>query len=269
MKTGILLDRALSWLPCLALVAFLFCPQDSKAGVEQTFDLLKIGATTYRNVTVTTKSKDYIFILHSTGMTNLKVGDLPSDIRMRLGYADPAAALVKTNAPAVWAQQTLSKIGLPQAKELEQQLMGWSPGGPAGIGRDIQELDPKVLLLAVAMLLALYLFHSYCCLLICAKAGSPPGALVWVPLLQLFPLLKAAAMPLWWFLVFLIPGLNVIAQIVLCIKLTQARRKTFLVALLLIFPLSSPFAAAYLAFSGGRSRKREDRRIEIMTLETA
>ena len=236
---------------------------------EQSFDLLRIGATTYRNVTVTTRSKDYIFILHSTGMTNLKVGDLPADVRTKLGYADPAATSAQTNASALWARQTLSKIDLPQVKQFEQQLMGWSGIGPASIESSVEELSPKGLLVVVAILLALYLFHSYCCLLICAKAGSPPGALVWVPLLQLFPLLKAAAMPLWWFVVFLVPGLNVIAHIVLCIKLAQARRKTFLVALLLIFPLSSPFAAAYLAFSGGRPRRKDDRRIEIMTLETA
>jgi hypothetical protein len=41
------------------------------------------------------------------------------------------------------------------------------------------------------------------------------------------------------------------------------------VAFFLIFPLSSPLAAAYLAFSGGKKRKNDDRRIEIMTLEAA
>jgi hypothetical protein len=269
MKTAKLLDRTLSGLFRLALVILLFRPCGANATIEQTFEALQIGATTYRNVTVTTRSKDYIFILHSRGMTNVKVGDLPGDVRARLGYADPAAAQVKTNAPAVWARQTLSKIESPEVKQLEEHLMDWARGAAGMTRLSFPALSQKVILIASVAFLALYLFHSYCCLLICAKTGSKPGALVWLPLLQLFPLLRAAAMPRWWFLGFLVPGLNVVAQVVLCIKLAQARRKTFWVALFLIFPLTSPFAAIYLAFSGGRPRKRDDRRIEIMTLEAA
>ena len=37
-------------------------------------------------MTVTTKAKDYIFILHSTGMTSLKVNQLTPDLQERLGY---------------------------------------------------------------------------------------------------------------------------------------------------------------------------------------
>jgi len=270
MKTAKLLDRALSGLFRLALVVLLFRPCGANAAIEQTFDALQIGATTYRNVTVTTKSKDYVFILHSRGMTNLKVGDLPGDARTKLGYPDPAAAQVKTNAPAAWARETLSRIESPQVKQLGQHLMNWAQGAPAITRMSLPVLSPKVIFIASVAFLALYLFHCYCCLLICAKAGSKPGALVWLPLLQLFPLLRAASMPRWWFLGFLVPGLNLIAQVVLCIKLTRARGKTFWVALFLIFPLTSPFAAIYLAFSGGRPRRRDDRRrLEIMTLETA
>jgi hypothetical protein len=68
---------------------------------------------------------------------------------------------------------------------------------------------------------------------------------------------------------FLVPGLNLVAQVLWCVKITQARGKTWLVALLLIVPLSSPFAALYLAFSGGRHARKDDRRVEIMTLEAA
>lgn len=268
MKTAKLLDRALNRLVLLALITLLFGTFGVNAAIEQTFDVLQIGATTYRNVTVTTKSTDYVFILHSKGMTNLKIADLPTDIRTKLGYVDPPPAQVKSNTPA-WARQAMSKIQVPLVQQAEQQLLDWSHGVVVGTGLRLPELSQDMLLIAAAALLALYLFHCYCCLLICAKSGSPPGILIWVPLLQLFPLLKAAAMPPWWFVVFLLPGLNLIAHIVLCIKLTESRNKTLLVALLLIFPLSSPLAAAYLAFSGGKKRKKDDRRIEIMTLEAA
>jgi len=45
----------------------------------------KLGQHTYRNVTVTTKSKNYIFIMHSTGMENIKLAEVPPDIRNETG----------------------------------------------------------------------------------------------------------------------------------------------------------------------------------------
>lgn len=73
----------------------------------------------------------------------------------------------------------------------------------------------------------------------------------------------------WWFVGFLVPGVNLIAQVLWCVNITRARGKALIVALLLIFPLSSPFAALFLAFSGGNQERKEPRRVAIMTLEAA
>jgi len=51
------------------------------------------------------------------------------------------------------------------------------------------------------------------------------GALIWVPLLQLFPLLRAAGMSRVWFVAFLVPLVNVVAQIVWYVKIVEARGK--------------------------------------------
>lgn len=239
-------------------------------GIDQTFSELQIGPTTYRNATITTKTKDYIFILHSKGMTNIKVRDLPVDVLTKLGYEDPAAAHVKTNTPADWAKQTFSKIEVPhQAKQLEAQLTSWSHLSGAGEKLRLPPMSTINLLIGATALLALYLFHSYCCLMLCRKAGSEPGALVWVPLLQLFPLMKAASMSPWWFLGFLLPGFNLIASVLWCVKITLARGKSFWVALLLIFPLTSPFTLLYLVFSDGKAPRKKEGRVAIMTLEAA
>jgi hypothetical protein len=89
-------------------------------------------------------------------------------------------------------------------------------------------------------------------------------------LLQLFPLLKAAAMSPWWFIGYLVPGLSLVAHVVWCFRISHARGKGVALALALIFPLTTLFAFLYLAFSGGEPRRKAaPRRIEIMTLETA
>jgi len=268
MKNVRLLDVASRAWMRLILLLLLLRPLVAGAALEQTFDVLQVGTTTYRNVTVTTKDKNYVFIIHSQGMTNIKVADLSSDLREKLGYVDPTAR-VKTNTPAVWARQTLTKLETPQVTQLEAQVSGWLRPSPALTKFQFSQIDRKFLLIFVGVLLALFLFHSLCCKLICEKAGSEPGPLVWIPILQLLPLLKAADMSPWWFLGFLVPVVNLVAQVFWCIKISQARGKTIVVALLLIFPLTSLFAILYLAFSDGRSGKKENRRVEIMTLETA
>ncbi|HSU56865.1 MAG TPA: hypothetical protein VLT36_22590, partial [Candidatus Dormibacteraeota bacterium] len=50
---------------CLGLVLILFHPLNSHAQMEETFPVLTIGTQSYTNVTVTTKARKYIFILHS------------------------------------------------------------------------------------------------------------------------------------------------------------------------------------------------------------
>jgi len=89
--------------------------------------VLQIGAHTYTNVTVTTKAEDYIFILHSSGMVNIKVVDLPPELQESLGYkeraAAAAAAKVKTNtSPVALAQKTLAKVQTPQVKAAEDRM---------------------------------------------------------------------------------------------------------------------------------------------------
>jgi len=105
-------------------------------------------------------------------------------------------------------------------------------------------------------------------MLICQKTGTSPGLLVWLPVLQLIPLLRAAGMSGSWFLAYLVPGLNIVAQVVWSVKIAKTRGKTGWVALLLLLPLVNLLAFLYLAFSEEAPAK-EERPIEIMTLETA
>src|SRR6266404_7485098 len=100
----------------LALAAGLMRPTGAAAAVEETFDVLQIGARTYTNVTVTTKTKNYIFLMHASGLTNFKVADLPADLRAKLGYNDNGRA--ETSAAGKWVPKNLLKTGLPQIKQL-------------------------------------------------------------------------------------------------------------------------------------------------------
>jgi hypothetical protein len=245
------------WL-CVLIFAFLTVGSGTAtAGQEEIYPLLTIGTITYTNVTVTTKAKKYIFILHSTGMANIRVADLPPDVSKQLGYVEIEKKDKATMAAATaWARQVFSRFETPRVMAMEQ---GWRARSTEQLKQVLPATRNEVLI-AFGTLLGLFLFFSFCCMLICKKTGHEPGVLVWLPLLQIFPLLRAAGMSPLWFLAYVIPGINLIPQIVLSFKLAKARGKSAFTGFLLAFPLTSVLAFLYLAFSGGAAEEKTQNR---------
>ncbi len=252
---------SLTWLP---LAFLLIWPAPATAALEETFDVLQIGAKTYKNVTVTTKAKSYIFILHSSGMTNIKVADLPPELREKLGYTDGTPQKSQASNAAAWAKKTLPALKLPQLEQVERS---WREHAPAAM-QNIP-LNARLLYIVGGITVLAFLFFCYCSRLICQKTGNEPGVLIWLPGFQIFPLLRAAGMPPLWCLAWLVPVLNVVAQIVWSVKIAQARGKNVWVGILLLLPVINLFAFLHLAFSNGTRAEKEERVVEIMTLETA
>ena len=267
--------RCLFW----TLVFMLAVLADGNAATEEKFELLQYGTKTYQNVTVTTKTKDYIFITHTAGMTTLRVTNLPPEVLQKLGYEQfgkhlaSAKAVAASSAPSAsitpsaWAKKLASPEG-SNLRGVDQQLRNSRVG--AFLANRVPTAAPVSLLLAAgAIMLVLYFFVCCCCKLMVEKAGAEPGVMVWVPMLQLVPLVRAAGMPLWWVLGFFVPILNVLVSAIWCWKISEIRGKSRWFTLLLLLPVTGFFAFIYLAFSNSGRADKEDRRVEVMTLETA
>jgi hypothetical protein len=248
----------------LALAALFaaFGPALCQAAQEETFPLLQIGTTTYTNVTVTTKARKYIFVLHSSGMANIRVADLPPDVKQALGYADlEKKEEAKKAVFATWMKQTLGRFETPQVRAMERDFQSRLQANSADQIKAMIPAHRDSIIMISAGVLLIYLLNCYCWMLICKKAGSQPGLLIWLPLLQIFPILRAAGMSPLWFLALFIPGINIIAGLVLCFRVAKARQKSPLVGFLLAFPLTSFFTFLYLAFSSGREPEIVARRV--------
>ena len=232
--------------------------------------MLQTKTAAYTNVTVTTKAKNYVFILHSSGMTSLKVSELPLEAQQQLGYAAADSGKAGTNTATAWAKREIAKIDTPQIKALSRQVeQKWRGVSPIALSPRAL-LGSTVLWAVLGGILLLYLFHCYCCMLICRKAGGDPGIMVWLPVLQLFPLLRAAGMSGWWFLAYLVPLLNLVPTILWPFRIAKARGKSFWTGLFLLLPITSLFAFLYLAFSDGAPAEDEDEpRPNIMSLRVA
>jgi len=250
------------------------------------FDLLNTRTATYTNVTVTIQTKTYIMISHKHGMTNVKVADLSPEALRALGYAIPAAQPAKassavaapvssgatTNSPsgqavavAAAGGNRLTQFILAQEARFRPVIQQWtakikayvpvSLAGPTFIG-------------FVAGVILYHLCSSYCFMLICRKARAPADALVWLPVLRIIPMLRAAGMSPWCFLLAFIPILNVLCFTVWCVRIVRVCSKSPLFTVFLIPPIINVPAFLYLALSPGPEPER-GRKFVSMALNTA
>jgi hypothetical protein len=274
------------------LVLGLACFQTASAvATEQTFDVLQIGTKSYTNVTVTTRSTAYVFLLHAGGLVNIKVADLPYEAKIKLGYlaetnrapndvaahtldpsdisSPPASAAFDLHHPLVWLRQKFADLDNVQNPRLQRLFENLRLEQTEGATR-LRHPDVTVVSALIGALVIAHIFFSYCFMLICRKVSQPGGVLVWIPILQIYPLFHAAGMSGWWSLTCFMPGLNFLAFIIWSFRIARARGKSALVGLFLLFPLLNFLSLLYLAFSDGEQAAEVERpRKEVMTLETA
>ena len=252
---------------------------------EEKFDTLAVGSQVYSNVSVVSRSRNQVTIIHAGGMTSLKLADLNPESQAKLGYS-PEENRIKAKGLSL-ARSFTESDQVREARAKAEELLS-RHGETARLG-------------AAIGLPLLYLFTCFCFLHLCRKAGAAAPVKVWVPLLQFDPLFKAADMSrvaLFWFLSPLLFALGVSAVglvaylagaspdllkepkliflgvalqallsfaslmigLVWCFKVCIARGKHALLGVFLIFPLTSLLMLCYLAFSGGAKPGRKDGR---------
>jgi Family of unknown function (DUF5684) len=111
----------------------------------------------------------------------------------------------------------------------------------------------EVSLLTIGLLLiialAVYLFTCFCLKRICEKCGNQPGVLIWIPIVQIIPLLQVAGMATWMLILFFIPFVNLAIGVYMWAKICSARGKSPWLVLLMFVPIANIIFIPYLAFS--------------------
>jgi hypothetical protein len=202
------------------------------------FETITAEGETYSNVVVFSKSPTHVSISHSRGMANIKAKSLDTATQRKLGFLAAEEPATITRLPA------LGSIGDdPRLRELGERYQ-------KNYEEFVQQLDPTMGYKILALLGILYLFFCYCCWQICRKTSNRAGLLVWLPGFQMIPLLRAAGMSPWLFLLLFLPVINLIVWIVWCFRICRVRQKGGLMGLLLLLPATNIPAFVYLALSG-------------------
>jgi hypothetical protein len=98
-------------------------------------------------------------------------------------------------------------------------------------------------------ILIFYIYFAICLQKIAKKTNTENGWFAWIPILNVFLMLMIAKKPLWWFILMLIPIVNIIIGIIVWMAIAEARGKPNWVGVLMIIPFLNIIIPGYLAFS--------------------
>ena len=105
------------------------------------------------------------------------------------------------------------------------------------------------ILVMLLFFVGVYAFASFCLQRIAEKTNTDEAWWAWVPVLNVFLMLKIADKPLWWFLLFLIPFVNIVFIPMVWAAICQARDKSPWLVVLFFVPVANLGVLPYLAFS--------------------
>jgi len=98
-----------------------------------------------------------------------------------------------------------------------------------------------------------YIYMAVCLQVIAKKTNTPNGWMAWIPIANIVLMIQVAQKPLWWFIFFLIPIVNIVIAVVVFMAIAERRGKPNWVGILIIVPIVGIVIPGYLAFSSDQT----------------
>lgn len=105
------------------------------------------------------------------------------------------------------------------------------------------------MLFFLGILLIGYVYIALALQTIADKTSTPNSWLAWVPIANIFLMLAIAKKPAWWFILFLIPLVNIVITIMVWMGIAVARQKPDWWGILMIVPIANLVVPGYLAWA--------------------
>jgi hypothetical protein len=110
----------------------------------------------------------------------------------------------------------------------------------------------------IIAMLVMYLFLAYCIARIAVKCGMPFGkSFIWalIPIANIFLFLKLGEKPMWWFILLLIPVVNLVITILVWISLVERLGKpAWWGVVIALVPIVNVILFLILVFEKGKLR---------------
>lgn len=106
-----------------------------------------------------------------------------------------------------------------------------------------------VFLFLLLIVIAMYVYMAIALMKIAQKTKTPSAWMAWVPILNLYLMVKIAQKPGWWFLLLFVPFLNIIISVLLWAQISKRLERPEWLGLLILVPVANIVLPGYLAFS--------------------
>jgi Family of unknown function (DUF5684) len=110
-------------------------------------------------------------------------------------------------------------------------------------------LASTMMLFLAGLVLIGYVYFALAIQTIASKTTTPNAWLAWIPIANIFLMLGIAKKPMWWFILCLIPLVNIIIAVMVWMAIAEARNKPNWWGILTIVPLANLVVPGYLAWA--------------------
>jgi len=143
------------------------------------------------------------------------------------------------------------KTEIPAKSEIRPERAGISIPFLTG-GRNFMEPKSAMMMFGTTFfifLAVIYVYMALALMTIATKTNTPNGWLAWIPIANIFLMFNIAGKPAWWFILFLIPLVNIVIAIIVWMAIAEARHKPNWWGILMIVPVVNLIVPGYLAWS--------------------
>ncbi len=110
-------------------------------------------------------------------------------------------------------------------------------------------LSGAVIVVSLVVCFGFYVYFSLALQTIAKKTNTENGWMAWIPIANAFLALNIAKKPLWWFLLFLIPLVGIVFEVIVAMAIAERRGKPSWWGILIIVPFGILIVPGYLAWS--------------------
>lgn len=122
------------------------------------------------------------------------------------------------------------------------------PGGDEAAG-GLEALMAGSILIIFLIGLAIYVYMAIALSVIARKTNHGNRWMAWVPILNIILMLNIADKPVWWFVLLLIPLVNIVFLVIVWMAISKARSKPDWWGVLIIVPILNFILPGVLAFT--------------------
>jgi len=106
-----------------------------------------------------------------------------------------------------------------------------------------------IMIFYTIFMLAMYIYLAIVLMKIAKKTNTPNNWFAWIPFLNLYLMVKIAKKPGWWFILMLIPFVNIIIGIIIWMAIAKRLGHPEWLGILVIVPIANIIIPGYLAFA--------------------